>query len=100
MNDKRMLHPLRALALDLKQLRLVDKPNDVLARSIALDEPPWRVDEATNAFTDRKKTFGLVGSQTCSTTSGSLKRVTERRCLTPLLNFGCARARAQGVAGT
>jgi hypothetical protein len=62
MDDQRMLHPLRALAPDLKSPRLADKPNDVLARAIARNEAPWRVDEAMNALTVRKKAFGFVGS--------------------------------------
>ena len=63
MDDKRMLHSFRALAPDLKQLRLADQPNDGLARAIAANEPPWRIDEAMNPLTRRKKTFGLVGRQ-------------------------------------
>ena len=63
MDDKRMLHSFRALAPDLKQLRLADQPNDGLARAIAANEPPWRIDEAMNPLTGRKKTFGLVGRQ-------------------------------------
>ena len=52
MDDERMLHPLRALAPDLKWLCLADKPNDGLARAIPPNEPPWRVDEAMNPFAD------------------------------------------------
>jgi hypothetical protein len=63
MDDERMLHPLRALAPDLNELRLADKPNDGLALAIAANEPPWRVDEAMNPPTGWKKTFGLVGRQ-------------------------------------
>jgi hypothetical protein len=46
-----MLHSFRALAPDLKQLRLADQPNDGLARAIAAYEPPWRIDEAMNPLT-------------------------------------------------
>ena len=69
MDDKRMLHSLRALAPDFEQLRLVDKPNDGLARAIAPNEPPWRVDEAMNPLTGRKKTFGLVGRKATASLS-------------------------------
>jgi hypothetical protein len=32
---------------------LVDKPNDGLARAVAPNEPPWRVDEAMNLQINR-----------------------------------------------